>query len=196
MNPGVGVWSRRIRRHNLCMLSLQSPAPMAARRAPVLAALCAALVLALSACSAGGGSASQPSSPSSATEPTSGPAAAAAGKAMLLRFFGGTVPISNRLPLLQDSAQFASFVHSQAQTSIGGLILAASATVSKVTMQPPGNASVIFTVLLSGRPLEKNLHGAAVYVAGHWKVAKSSFCSLLRLAYGKKSHVIPAACGG
>jgi hypothetical protein len=111
------------------------------------------------------------------------------------RFFNGAVPISSRLPLLQDGSEFASFVRSQAKTSIGSLILAASATVSTVTLQPPTQANVIFTVLLGGKPLEKNLHGTAVYIAGHWKVAVTSFCSLLRLAYGKTSHVIPATCG-
>ena len=111
------------------------------------------------------------------------------------RFFNGAVPISSRLQLLQDGPKFASFVHSQAKTTIGTLVLEASATVSKVTIQPPGQANVLFTVLLGGKPLEKNLHGTAVYTGGHWKVAVTSFCSLLRFAYGKKSHVIPAACG-
>lgn len=163
----------------------------------MLPAICAALVLAVAACSGGGTSTGQHQpSPGSSTDPATGPAAAAAVKAMWQRFFNGTVPISSRLQLLQDGSTFASFVRSQAKTTIGGLILEASATVSTVTLQPPGQANVIFTILLGGKPLEKDLQGTAVYLAGHWKVAVTSFCSLLRLAYGKTSHVIPAACGG
>jgi hypothetical protein len=159
-------------------------------------ALCAALALA--ACSGGGTSSSAPpkTPPTSSAEPATGPAGAAAVKNMWQTFFNGSVPISSRLHLLQDGSQVASFVHSQEKTSIGSLVLQASASVTKVTLQPPDQAAVIFTVLLGGKPLEKNLHGMAVYVAGHWEVAMTSFCSLLRLAYGKKSHVIPAACGG
>jgi len=156
----------------------------------------AALALTLAACSGGGATRHHQASPTSAAQPASGPAAAAAVKAMWQRFFNGAIPISSRLPLLQDSPRFASFVRSQASTAIGGLILGASATVSTVTLQPPGQANVIFAILLNGKPLEKNLQGTAVYTGGHWKVAVTSFCSLLRLAYGKSSHVIPAACGG
>src|SRR5215472_13689864 len=86
---------------------------------------------------AGGGPSSASRRPPqiSTTQPASGPAAAAAVKAMWQRFFNGAVPISSRLQLLQDGQRFASFVNSQAQTAIGGMILQASATVSTVTLQ-------------------------------------------------------------
>lgn len=166
-----------------------------ARRAPMLPVLCVTLVLTLAACSGSSSTGHHRASPSASTDPATGPAAAAAVKAMWERFFNGSVPISSRLPLLQDSSAFAPFVRSQAKTSTGSLILAATATVSTVTLQPPGQANVIFTILLGGKPLEKDLQGTAVYLTGHWKVAVTSFCSLLRLAYGKTSHVIPTACG-
>jgi hypothetical protein len=169
-----------------------------ARLAP--AALCAALCAAVTACS-GGGAASPSASASHsraapAAQPTSGPAAVAAVTANWQTFFNGTVPIPRRLTLLQNGQQFASFVRAQDKTTIGALVLQASATVSSVRLHPPGRASVTFTVLLSGKPLEKNLQGTAVYTGGSWKVATTTFCDLLRLAYGKRSHVIPAACGG
>jgi hypothetical protein len=109
-------------------------------------------------------------------------------------FFNGNVPIPKRLTLLQDSADFASFVHAQEKTSIGALVLQATAKVASVTLGPAGRATVKFTVLLNGSPLAKNLTGMAIYQDGQWKIAASSFCSLLRLAYGKKSHKLPAAC--
>jgi len=110
-------------------------------------------------------------------------------------FFNGAVPIPRRLGLLQNGQRFASFVHSEEKTSVGTLVLSASARVSRVTLQPASAATVIYTILLGGKPLAKNLSGTAVYTGGSWKVADSTFCSLLHLAYGKSSHVIPAACG-
>jgi hypothetical protein len=154
----------------------------------------------LMACSSGGSSPSahhsntRPSA-SATAEPTSGPAAVAAVKATWTTFFNGAVPIPKRLTLLQDSSQFVSFVHAQEKTSIGALVLQATAKVASVKLGPARQATVIFTVLLNGSPLAKNLTGMAVYQDGTWKIAASSFCSLLRLAYGKKSHKLPAACG-
>ncbi len=109
--------------------------------------------------------------------------------------FNGKISIPQRLKLLQDGQAFASFVHAQDKTSLGALVLAATAKVNSVKLQSAGRASVTFTVYLSGKVLEQGLHGTAVYNGGTWKVATASFCSLLRLAYGKKSHVIPPVCG-
>jgi len=166
------------------------------------AALCAALCLAVAACFGGGGSTTSPaahpshSRTASPAQPASGPAAVSAVRATWETFFNGAVPIPRRLTLLQNGQQFASFVRSQAKTSVGSLVLKASAKVSSVKLHPPGRASVTYTILLGGSPLEKNLHGTAVYTGGSWKVAVTTFCGLLRLAYGKRSHLIPAACGG
>jgi len=117
-------------------------------------------------------------------------------KAMWQTFFNGAVQIPRRLELLQDGQRFAAFVNSEAKTSLGALVLAATAKVSKVVLSAPGKAGVTFTILLGGKPLVKNLSGTAVYAGGRWLVAASTFCSLLRKAYGKKLHTLPAACGG
>jgi hypothetical protein len=165
------------------------------------ASLCLALAVpCLAACSGSGSPSpsashrhSTAASPSAA--PTTGAAAVAVIKANWQEVFNGKLSIPRRLDLLQNGQEFASFVHSQDQTSLGALVLQASATVNSVQLQAPGQASVVFTIYLSGKVLEKGLHGMSVYTGGTWKVATTSFCSLLRLAYGKKSHVIPAACG-
>ena len=182
-------------------------------RAPRLAALsaCAAqclslavLCLALAACSSGAsngssgqarsGKAARSSAPASPAQPATGPAAAAAVKAMWQTFFNGAVPIPRRLDLLQDGQQFASFVHSQAKTSLGALVLAASGKVSAVRLQPPDHASVTYSILLGGKTVAKNLSGTAVYITGRWQVAVTTFCALVHVAYGKKSNLIPAPC--
>jgi len=120
----------------------------------------------------------------------------AAVKANWERFVNGATPIPQRLSLLQDGQRFASFVRSQENTAIGSLVFSTSAKVSAVTLGPAGHATVTFTVYLSGKPLAKNLNGTAVYSGGVWKVADTTFCELLRKAYGKGNHVIVPLCGG
>jgi hypothetical protein len=159
--------------------------------------------LAVAACS-GSGAASPSASPSASlthspaappSQPTSGPAAIAAITANWEKFFNGAIPIPSRLALLQNGQLFAAFIHSQEKTTLGSLVLAATAKVGSVKLQPPGRASVTYTILLSGRPLESNVTGTAIYTGGKWLIADSTFCGLIRLAYGKTSHLIPAACG-
>jgi hypothetical protein len=154
----------------------------------------------LAACSGGGSPSPSVShrhsaaAPSASAAPSTGAAAVAVIKANWQEVFNGKISIPQRLNLLQNGQEFASFVHTQDQTSLGALVLQASAKVNSVKLQSPGQASVVFTVYLSGKVLEKGLHGMSVYTGGTWKVATASFCSLLHLAYGKKSHVLPAAC--
>ncbi|MEP7020028.1 MAG: hypothetical protein ABI808_05220, partial [Pseudonocardiales bacterium] len=40
-------------------------------------------------------------------------------------------------------------------------------------------ATVIFTVLLDGKPTRPNTTGYAVHEGGRWKVAGATFCSVL-----------------
>ncbi len=156
-------------------------------------AMSAALLMCLGGCSI---SASSSSKPPPAGEPTSGAAAAAVIKARWLRVFDASIPITRRLTLLQNGQAFASFVRAQEKTSIGALVLEASGTVSSVSVHPNGMATVVYTILLAGKPLEKNITGNAVFTGGSWKVATATFCGLLYLAYGKASHQIPQACKG
>jgi hypothetical protein len=152
--------------------------------------------LAVAACSGGGGAASPTQSPAaSPSQAASGPAAITAITTNWETFFSGTVPLAHRLALLQNGHLFAAFVHSQAKTTLGSLVLAASAKVGSVKLEPAGRASVTYTILLSGRALESNIQGTAVYTGGNWLVADSTFCGLIQLAFGKTSHLIPAVCG-
>ncbi len=128
-------------------------------------------------------------------EPASGPGAIASVRSNWKTFFSGAAPIPRRLELLQDGQQFASFVRSREKTADGALLQQTAATVSSVMLQPGDMASVTYAVLLSGKPLEKNLQGTAVYSGGRWKVTVTTFCGLLRLAFGKSRQSVPAACG-
>ena len=160
----------------------------------------ALLCVTVAACS-GGGNATGPAAPASQpratspTEPASGPGAVASIKANWQAFFSGATPVPRRLTLLQAGQQFAAFVQAQEKTPAGALIRQSAATVRSVTLEPAETASVTYTILLSGKPLEKNVQGTAVYTGGSWKVAVTTFCGLLRLAYGKSKQSLPAACG-
>jgi hypothetical protein len=169
-----------------------------------MTASCSALLVLLAACSSGGASSggspahharSHSATPSPTAEPTTGPAAVAAVRTTWQSFFNGAVPIPRRLTLLQSGQEFSSWVAKEDKTSLGSLVLQATATVSSVTLKPPAGASVIFTVFLAGKPLAKNLHGTAVYSGGSWKVSSASFCALAKLAFGSKRSALPAACG-
>jgi len=154
------------------------------------AALAIGMALMVAACSGGGSSSQGPKS----VEPISGPAAAAAVKARWLDVFNNNIPILRRLNLLQNGQAFMSFVKAQEKTTVGALVAEASGTVSSVTVHPHGLATVVYSILLGGKPLEQNIMGTAVYSGGTWKVSTSTFCGLLYLAYGKTSTKIPQAC--
>ncbi len=159
------------------------------------------LCLSLAACSGTRAATSPPARPSqspaaSPAQPASGPPAAASVKANWQAFFSSTTSLPRRLALLQDGGQFASWAQSQAKTSAGALVLQVAATVSSVRLVPPDGATVTYTILLSGKPLAKDVQGNAVYTDGQWKVSVTTFCGLLRLAYGTNSRSVPTACGG
>lgn len=167
-----------------------------------LIALCAAACVTLAGCSgggspsAGGAGHSHSVRPSPAGQPSAGAAGAAAVKATWLKFFNGEVPIPRRLPLLQGYQAFAPWVSKEETTSLGKLVFSASATVSSVQLGPPGQAAVVYTILLAGKPLARNLHGTAVYSGGKWLIATATFCGLATLAFGKHSKSLPPSCAG
>jgi hypothetical protein len=156
-------------------------------------ALTAALCLSLAACSS-----SSTSTAHTVKKPAGQPTAGAAGEAVVkstwIEFLNGAVPIGRRLKLLQNGQQFASFVHAQEKTSVGALVFQATGTVSAVSLQSAlHQATVTYTILLGGKPLEKNIQGTAIYQNGQWLVSDGTFCGLLRLVY--KAKQIPSACG-
>jgi hypothetical protein len=93
-----------------------------------------------------------------------------------LRFFDSTVAQAERLPLLQDGAEFSQAITEQAK---GEFAKAASVQVTKVTVTSAQQAIVIYTLLLDGSPSRSNQTGYAVRENGRWKVAGATFCRLL-----------------
>jgi hypothetical protein len=94
--------------------------------------------------------------------------------------------------LLEDGQEFAPVISAQEGSALASQ---ASASVSKVTVtKPSSQASVDYSILISGKPVLSNQSGTAVYQDGTWKVGVSSFCGLLALESGGSATSLPAAC--
>ena len=144
-----------------------------------LAALMAVTILALGAGCGGG---------KKASTTTSGPTAQQQIRQTWTSFFSGKTAPEDKLKLLQNGERFSSLVK---VADANPLAKQTSATVSKVTLQGPSKASVVYTVDIAGKPVLKNRTGVAVKENGVWKVGDQSFCALVSLE-GTKT----AACPG
>jgi hypothetical protein len=147
------------------------------------------LAAAVAACSSSSTSSKPPAS--SSGEPQSGTAAQQQIATNWAAFFSPKTPTQQRVALLQDGQTFAPVIRAQEGS---GLVSAASASVSKVTVTAPSQATVHYSILLNGQPALPNQSGIAVLEGGTWKVGVSSFCGLLALESGGNTASLPAAC--
>jgi hypothetical protein len=106
-------------------------------------------------------------------------------------FFSPKTPVDQKIKLLQDGQQVASFVKAQATSPLAAQ---ASAKVTSVTLVSSTRAKVVYTILENGKPALPNQKGVAVYQDGTWKVGLASFCSLMALENGGKTSLLPSAC--
>ncbi|MGW0045474.1 hypothetical protein [Rhodococcus sp. NPDC003348] len=93
-------------------------------------------------------------------------------------FFSGETPGATKITLVQNGDAFADTINAQANSPMA---TGTTATVSHVDVDAPGHATVTYTVLINGQPVLADQTGEAVQVDGTWKVAESTFCSLLTL---------------
>lgn len=164
----------------------------AARLAPRCGRSClavlavAGLAAALAGCSGGSKPLASPSTavagtPTASAGPTSAPArtqATAEIERTFVTFFAGSTPAATKIGLVQNGQRFAPIIQAQATSE---LARSTTATVGRVTLTSPTTATVIYTVLLGGKPALPNQPGQAILVNGGWKVAAASFCQLLAL---------------
>jgi hypothetical protein len=101
------------------------------------------------------------------------------------KFFAGKTPVSERIGLLQNGAEFESVVKSFASNPAAKRV---SATVSAMQLQGSGKAKVVYIVKLGGTALPKQT-GTAVRENGTWKVGDASLCRLIAL-----QGSTPSAC--
>jgi len=106
-------------------------------------------------------------------------------------FFDPKTPVDKRIALLENGQTFAPVIKSQAGSALASQ---ASASVSKVAVTTPDQATVGYSILVGGQPVLPNQSGTAVYQDGMWKVGASSFCGLLTVESGGSAASLPAAC--
>jgi hypothetical protein len=146
--------------------------PRTAARGALLAVFFAALAAVAAAC--GSSSASTPSSPSASPSVS----ATAAIKADWKKFFAGTTPAAQKIPLLENGQQFAQTIQAQAQSP---LAQSTSAKVSSVKVTSTTTATVKYSILLGKQVALADQTGQAVLQNGVWKVSAQSFQALLAL---------------
>jgi hypothetical protein len=167
------------------------------RRATIAIAAAGLIVAASAGCSSsksGSASSTPPPTPTGSTQsstgggapPTIDAATTAAVKNAYVKFFDPKTPVATSVSLLQDGSAFQAALEAQAK---GSLAQGASAEVSKVSLQSPNTAKVVFSILVNGKALLTDQPGYAVHDGGTWKVAAQTFCGLLTL-----QGAPPAAC--
>lgn len=145
----------------------------------------------LSACGSSGGSTgtTASSAPSSGPSPVSTVATTGAGtpadattKAAVTKafsdFFDSKSTTAQSQNALQAGDQFTAVLTQQGTQSYAKK---SAATVASVRLISPNTAKVVFTVTVGGQPLLPDAPGYAVRIDGSWKVAATTFCSLLTL---------------
>jgi len=148
------------------------------------------VALALVSCSSsGGGSGGDKTSSSGAPSPVAtvattgaGTAADAATKAAVTKafqdFFDYQSTAEQSRNALQDGDLFKAVLDQQGTQSYAQK---SAASVSSVKLLSANTAKVVFTVSVGGKPLLPDADGYAVRIGGAWKVAATTFCSLLTL---------------
>lgn len=169
---------------------------MKAHRTLQLLVLVGVLGVGIAACGSSNNSGGS-SSPGTSAPATSAPATAASGSAAATithnweKFFNPKTPVAQRVALLQNGAAFAPVIRAQAGS---GLASTASAKVSKVTVTSSSQATVKYSILVSGATALSNQTGVAVLQDGTWKVGLASFCGLLTLENNGKTSGLPSLC--
>jgi hypothetical protein len=169
---------------------------MKAHRTLQLLVLVGVLGVGIAACGSSnnsGASSSGTSAPATSAPATSASAAPSGSAAALItanweKFFNAKTPVATRVALLQNGSTFESVIKAQAGS---GLAATASAKVSKVIMTSSKQATVKYSILISGATALANQSGVAVYQDGTWKVGLASFCGLLTLENSGKT---PSVC--
>ena len=169
---------------------------MKAHRTLQLLVLVGVLGVGIAACGSSnnsGASSSSTSAPATSAPATSASAAPSSSAAALItanweKFFNAKTPVATRVALLQNGSTFESVIKAQAGS---GLAATASAKVSKVIMTSSKQATVKYSILISGATALANQSGVAVYQDGTWKVGLASFCGLLTLENSGKT---PSVC--
>jgi hypothetical protein len=95
-----------------------------------------------------------------------------------MKFFDGSLPVTDKAALLENGDQYTEELEAQAASP---LAQAATAAVTAVNITSPTTAEVTFSLLLSGQMALPDQKGQAVLQDGVWKVATATFMALAAL---------------
>jgi hypothetical protein len=130
------------------------------------------------------------------SSPAASPSSTFTGEAAAIEknwetFFNGSTPAATKAGLVQNGQAFLPVLEAQAKNPQGAT---ASASVQSITLTSSTQASVVYTILVSGTPMLTGQKGTAVLENGTWKVGVASFCALAALqAAGQAVPGCPAA---
>jgi hypothetical protein len=168
-----------------------------ARQMILVPVLSLVLAAAMAACSSSSSSSSVPHTASAAASTASASAASTASAVAQIKadweaFFSGTTPAAKKIALLQNGQKYAAIIQAQAAS---GLAQSASAQVTAVHVISSTQATVIYDIVLGGKPALSNQTGTAVYQDGVWKIGDASFCQLLALENNGKAPSVCSSAG-
>ena len=168
-----------------------------ARQVILVPVLSLVLAAAMAACSSSSSSSSVSHTASAAASTASASAASTASAVAQIKadweaFFSGTTPAAKKIALLQNGQKYAAIIQAQAAS---GLAQSASAQVTVVHVISSTQATVIYDIVLGGKPALSNQTGTAVYQDGVWKVGDASFCQLLALENNGKAPSVCSSAG-
>jgi hypothetical protein len=168
-----------------------------ARQMILVPVLSLVLAAAMAACSSSSSSSSVSHTASAAASTASASAASTASGVAQIKedweaFFSGTTPAAKKIALLQNGQKYAAIIQAQAAS---GLAQSASAQVTAVHVISSTQATVIYDIVLGGKPALSNQTGTAVYQDGVWKVGDASFCQLLALENNGKAPSVCSSAG-
>ena len=144
-------------------------------------------LLGLAACGGSSGGSDAAASPSASPSPS--PVDTAAATAEITKtweaFFKGGGTVAAHALLLEDGAKFTNELTAQAKDPNNAAL---NAKVKNVVIT--GDSALVTYDLngAKGAVLLPNATGQAVLVAGHWKVAKKTYCQLITLQDPKAQH--------
>jgi hypothetical protein len=124
-------------------------------------ALVGAVVLVLAACGGGGGG---------------GASQQAQITNVFTSFFSSKEPVASKPALVENGDEFKSAI---ATLATNPLARHTSAKVSKVTINGPSKATVVYSIYFGTNPVIKNTTAQALKQNGKWVISKSSLCQLL-----------------
>ena len=180
------------------MTDSDTPRDGALRRRTVMVAGVLAVSAAITGCSGATSDPAAPSAPSTtpatpisrATASATNGATVTAIRTAYIKFFNPKTSLNVSMTLLQGGSAFRNTLKKQAKTSFAK---ATTATVSTVTLNTRYKATVVYTILLSGKPVLVDTIGSAVQENGKWKVAGATFCGLLTAQGPPPKVCAPAA---